>query len=81
MTKAVVRISYDNEAVKEYDIKFSGKSASFTVEGLANLTEIDPSEGSMFFSGFSPDGQVEFEYSGDNPYVGSIGFVQISPLT
>ncbi|MEM0529237.1 zinc ribbon domain-containing protein [Zongyangia sp. HA2173] len=74
--KAVVRISYDNEAVKEYDIKFSGKSASFTVEGLANLTEIDPFEGlNVSFSGFSPDGQVEFEYSGDNPYVGSIGFV------
>ena len=68
--EVVVKIEYDNDAVKDYKIKFTGDEAKFTVEGLEDLVEIDPFQGlSVSFSGISPNGTATYEYTGDTTYV------------
>ena len=68
-------ISYDNDLVKEYKIRYTGDSVTKTVEGLGDLTEVDPFEGlQVSFTGLSPDGQLEYAYTGDSAYVSDSSF-------
>lgn len=73
--EVVVKIEYDNEAVKKYGILFTGSEAKFTVEGLKDLLEIDPFEElSVSFSGISPKGTIDYQYTGDTTYVNPQSF-------
>lgn len=68
-------ITYDNELLKQYKIRYTGESVTKTVEGLEELTEIDPFEGlEVSFTGLSPDGQLVYEYTGDDTYVSESSF-------
>lgn len=65
-----VEIEYDNDALKEYRLRYTGASVSFRVEGLEPLTEVDPFAGLQIeFTGVSPNGKVELSYEGDSTYV------------
>ncbi len=68
-------ITYDNDAIKQYKIRFTGDSVTETVEGLGELTEIDPfADLQVSFTGLSPDGEVEYEYTGDTTYLSTSSF-------
>lgn len=74
--EVTVSITYDNESIKDYKVQFSGESLSFTVEGLDELEEIDPYEGlEVTFGGISPDGYVDYVYTGTSPYVSERSFI------
>lgn len=62
-----VSIAYDNSIAKKSKIKFKGKSASMTVEDLEPVEEIDPfTDLEVAFYGTTPNGTIEYEYSGNN---------------
>ena len=71
--KVTVKISYDNDRIKEYGLKFKGESVEFTVTGLEDLTEFDPFQNlTVSFTGISPNGQIEYSYSGQ--YISTMNF-------
>ena len=73
--EVTVQITYDNDAVADFEIQFSGEIATFTVEGLEDLVEVDPFDGlSVAFSGIAPDGAVGFSYDGTVAYINSLQF-------
>lgn len=55
--EVTVKAVYDNEAVKEYGIKFIGEEKKFIVEGLQDVKYIDLFE------------YIEIEFQGISPYV------------
>lgn len=66
--KVTAEISYNNELLEQYNFQFTGKSVSRTVEDLEELEEVDPfGDLTVSFTGISPDGQAEYEYTGSNP--------------
>ena len=70
-----VEIEYDNDALKEYRLRYKGASVSFQVEGLEPLTEVDPFAGlQIIFTGVSPNGRVELSYEGGSDYVNQGSF-------
>lgn len=73
--EVVVKLEYNNDAVKNYKIQFTGSEVKFTVEGLKDLLEIDPFEElSVSFSGISPKGTIDYQYTGDTTYVNPQSF-------
>jgi len=68
-------ITYDNEIANEVDIEFVGETVSITAGGLETVHEVDPFEGlTVTFTGISPYGYVEYEYTGSDSYVESYYF-------
>lgn len=60
-----VAISYDNDALDDCKIRYSGTSVSVSAQGLTPLTEIDPFVGlEMEYSGIAPNGQAELRHTG-----------------
>jgi hypothetical protein len=73
--EVTVTFTYDNEAVKPYKIQFTGDTAVYTVEGLPELEDMDPFEGlTVSFTGISPEGQVEYTYSGNSGFLDDYAF-------
>ncbi len=73
--EVVVNVDYNNEAVKNYKVKFTGGSHKFTVEGLEPVKEIDPfADLKISFSGISPNGSVEYTYEGSADYLSQYSF-------
>ena len=71
-----VIITYNNDRIQDYGICYSGDMVGFTVEGLLPLQDIDPYEGmEVSFGGISPNGYVEYVYTGSSPYVSQDSFV------
>ena len=70
-----VSISYDNEAIEDFKLRFTGETVTATVDGLEDLAEIDPFEELMVtFTGIAPEGQVELAYIGDSRYLDTYSF-------
>ena len=68
-------ITYDNEIANEVDIEFEGETVSITAGGLETVHEVDPFDGlNVTFTGISPYGYVEYEYTGTDSYVESYYF-------
>ncbi len=66
--KVVTKISYQNELVSQFHIKFSGEEVSFTVEGLEDPKEVSPLDSlEVTFEGISPFGTASFRYAEDAP--------------
>lgn len=73
--EVLVTFLYDNEAVKDCKVKFTGKTAKFLVEGLPDFQEIDPFDDlEVSFSGISSSGRVEMSYTGNVEHLGAYGF-------
>ena len=73
--QVTVTITYDNEEIEDYDIQFTGETATYTVEGLGDLEEIDPfADLEVSFTGIAPDGRVEWVYNGESPYISGTDF-------
>lgn len=71
----VVDIYYDNETAKKHKIRFTGERIKQEVEALSAILEMDPFENlTVSFSGISPAGYLEYEYTGDNDYISSYSF-------
>lgn len=70
-----VDISYDNDAVDDYKIRYSGTSVTVPVQGLAPLTEIDPfADMQMEFSGIAPEGHAELRCVGNAAFISADEF-------
>ncbi len=66
--KVVTKISYQNELISQFHIKFSGEEASFTVEGLAEPQKISPLDSlEVSFEGISPFGTASYRYAENAP--------------
>ena len=73
--KVTVNISYDNDLVKDFKIKFKGKKVTKEVEGLEDVKEIDPFEGlEVTFSGIAPFGEIYLNYTGSFTNIGAYDF-------
>ena len=80
--KITVSISYDNTVAKKADIKFKGKSVSVKVKNLPTVEEVNPfADMEVVFSGVSPNGIVEWNYTGDKLiYTGNFSVDKTSGL-
>lgn len=68
-------ITYDNEAAKEQKVQFTGSTVTLKVEGLEEITELDPFDGlEVSFSGISPNGALDYAYNGDNSAISVYSF-------
>lgn len=57
--EVVLDISYDNEALKDYKIAFSGSKITLKVDGLKEVSSFDPFENiTLVFSGIQPGGKA-----------------------
>ena len=73
--RVIVEISYDNDALDDYKIQYSGTSVSASAQGLTPLTEIDPFVGlEMQYSGISPNGQAELQHTGNTSFFNTQDF-------
>ena len=72
----VIEISFDNEEAKEYGLKFTGETYTYTVKGLEELKEIDIFEDLVVeFKGTAPDAYVSYFYDdgdGELAYYGTL---------
>lgn len=58
----------DNKTAKELGLKFVGKSKKYKAEGFEEINVVDPFEYiTVEFTGISPDGYMNFTYSGSIP--------------
>lgn len=73
--EVLVTFLYDNEAVKDCKVKFTGDAVKLCVEGLPDYQEIDPFDDlEVSFSGISSSGNVEISYTGDVETLATLGF-------
>ncbi len=64
------KITYDNKKAKKLKIKFTGESVFTTVDGLADIREVDPfADLEVTFSGTEPDGYLQYNYTGSEAYM------------
>ena len=57
-----LEFKFDNDAAKEYGIKYVGKTTEYTVSGLEEIREIDPfADIEVTFSGTSPNASASVE--------------------
>lgn len=74
-----VSFSFNNEKAKKYGIKYIGKTEKYTVDGLEEITELDPfADISLEFSGTSPNVSVSLNNNSSNETVQALNF-DISP--
>lgn len=73
--KVTVKITYDNDLAKKAGIRFSAKEQEFTVEGLKEVTMIDPFEHlEVIYSGTAPNGSAKVTYTGGDGVLSSSKF-------
>ncbi|MBE5911693.1 zinc ribbon domain-containing protein [Pseudobutyrivibrio sp.] len=60
-----IKVKYKESLAKKCKVKFNAEDITYTVEGLNEVTEIDPFEYvNVFFEGYSPNGSVEIQADG-----------------
>ena len=65
----------DNKTAKELGLKFVGKSKKYKAEGFEEINVVDPFEYiTVEFTGISPDGYMNFTYSGSIPGINQYNF-------
>lgn len=66
----VLSFDINNDAAKEYGIKFVGKEKKFKAEGLQQINVVDAfADIEVKFTGTSPNGNMEYNYNGNIPGV------------
>lgn len=73
--EVVVSISYDEERVSDYGVKFTGDHYTYKVEELVALQSVDPFANlSVWFEGIAPDVYLRYEYTGTDGLLSTYDF-------
>lgn len=68
--RVTIKMTADNESLRELGLEFALDEYVYTVEGLAEPQELDVWTGlEVTFTGISPDGSAEAVYNGSDPFV------------
>ncbi len=68
--KVNIKVTCDEKALENLNIKFTDTEFTYTVSGLEDAVVLDLTKDiSVTFEGMSPDGTAMIEYTGDNEFV------------